>query len=139
MPRNLLEKTCKKEYLFLCDAVLKATTVNMYEKAREQLVPFIDNHPFPSSWWKWWESRRSRIFHVFKPGLNVPESNLAELHHSRWHHIAAENLTLIQACCEDVAENLKLKRRLEGYRKVAYKGGQGPSATELQKRHHLNQ
>lgn len=69
----------------------------------------------------------------------MPKSNLAEVHHSRWHHVGAENLTLIQACREDVAESLKLKRRLEGYRKGAYKGGQGPSATELQKRRHLDQ
>lgn len=137
--KKLIGEDVRKEYLFLCDAVLKASTVNMYEKAREQLVCFMDNHSFLSSWWKWWESRRSHIFRAFKPGLNVPKSNLAEVHHSRWHHVGAENLTLIQACREDVAESLKLKRRLEGYRKGAYKGGQGPSATELQKRRHLDQ
>ncbi|KAL9976523.1 hypothetical protein ACROYT_G013837 [Oculina patagonica] len=87
--KKLVGEDVQKEYLFLCDAVLKATTVNMYEKAREQLVSFIDNHP-----WKWWEN---------------------------------------------VAESLKLKRRLEGYRKGAYKGGQGPSALELVKRRNLDQ
>ncbi|KAL9976526.1 hypothetical protein ACROYT_G013840 [Oculina patagonica] len=116
--KKLIGEDVQKEYFFLCDAVLKATTVNMYEKAREQLVSFTDNHPFLSSWWKWWESRRSYNFRAFKPGLNVPE-----VHHFRWNHIGAENLILIQACREDVAESLKLKRRLEGYRKGAYKGG----------------
>ena len=46
---------------------------------------------------------------------------------------------MIQACREDVAESIKLKRRLEGYRLGAYSGGHGPSADELQRRRHLDQ
>lgn len=79
------------------------------------------------------------FFVLFKPGFNVAKINLAEVHHSRWHHIGAENLTLIQACREDVAESIKLKRRLEGYRLGAYKGGRGPSADDLQRRRHVDQ
>ena len=46
---------------------------------------------------------------------------------------------MIQACREDIAESIKLKRRLEGYRLGAYSGGCGPSADELQPRRHLDQ
>ena len=46
---------------------------------------------------------------------------------------------MIQACREDIAESIKLKRRLEGYRLGAYSGGCGPSADELQPRRHLAQ
>ena len=46
---------------------------------------------------------------------------------------------MIQACGEDVAESVKLKRRLEGYQMGAYKGGRGPSAGELERRRHLEQ
>ena len=113
--KKLLGDDDKEEHRFLCNAVLKSSTKNMYEKAKVQLETFIDKHPFLKEWWKWWEARKSHVFRAFKPGFNTPKSNLAEVHHSRWHHINAENLTLIQACREDVAESIKLKRRLEGY------------------------
>ncbi|CAH3163101.1 unnamed protein product [Porites lobata] len=136
---KLIGEDVKEEYKFLCSTVLKSSTRNMYDKAKVELEKFIDKHPFLSNWWKWWDARRSHVFRAFKPGFNVAKSNLAEVHHSRWHHISAENLTLIQACREDVAESIKLKRRLEGYRLGAYSGGRGPSADELQRRRHLDQ
>ena len=46
---------------------------------------------------------------------------------------------MIQACREDVAESVKLESRLEGYQDGAYKGGRGPSTTDLQRRRHLDQ
>ncbi|CAB3979812.1 Hypothetical predicted protein [Paramuricea clavata] len=104
---------------FLSLILLKASTKNMYDKAKAALEKFIDNNPFLNNWWKWWEARRSHVFRAFKPGFNVAKSNLAEVHHSRSHHIGAENLTLIQACREDVAESVKLKRRVEDQKKQA--------------------
>ena len=136
---KLLGEDVKQEYRFLFDAVLKSSTKNMYDKAKVQLETFIDKHPSLNNCWKWWEARKSHVFREFKPGFNTPKSNLAEVHHSRWHHIGAENLTLIQACREDVAESVKLKRRLERYQKGAYKGGRGTSAGELERRRRLEQ
>jgi len=123
----------------LCDTVLKSSTKNKYGKAKAQLETFIDKQPSLKKWWKWWEAGKSHVFRAFKPGFNTPMSNLAEVHHLRWHHIGAENLTLIQACREDVAESVKLKKRLEGYQMGAYKGGRGPSAGKLDRRRHLEQ
>lgn len=137
--KKLLGEDVKQEYRFLCNAVLKSSTKNMYDKAKAQLETFIDKHLSLNKWWKWWEARKSHVFCVFKPGFNIPKSNLAKVHHSRWHHISAENLTLIQACREDVAEGVKLKRRLEGYQMGAYKGGRGQSAGELERQRHLEQ
>ena len=137
--KKLIGGDLRQEYRFLSDSVLKASTMNMYDKAKIALERFIDNNPFLNSWWKWWEARRSHVFRAFKPGFNVAKSNLAEVDHSRWHHISAENLSLIQACREDVAESVKLKSRLEGYQDGAYKGGRGPSTTDLQRRRHLDQ
>ena len=56
-----------------------------------------------------------------------------------YQRVRSESLTLIQACREDVAESIKLKRRLEGYRLGAYRGGHGPLADEVQRRRHLDQ
>ena len=137
--KKLLGEGNKQEYRVLHSAVLKSSTKNMYEKAKAQLETFIDKHPSLNNWWKWWEARRSHVFHAFKHGFNTPKSNLAEVHHSRWHHINAENPTLIQACREDVAESIKVKRQLEGYQMGAYKGGCGPSAADIQRRRHLDQ
>ena len=137
--KKLIGEDLRQEYRFLSDSVLKASSTNMYDNANVALERFIDNNPFLKSWWKWWEARRSHVFRAFKPGFNVAKSNLAEVHHSRWHHITAENLPLIQACREDVAESVKLKSRLEGYQVGAYKGGRGPSPTDPQRRRHLDQ
>ena len=97
---KLIGEDVKEECKFLCSTVLKSSTRNMYDKAKVELEKFIDKHPFLSNWWKWWDARRSHVFRAFKPGFNVAKSNLAEVHHSRWHHISTENLTLIQACRE---------------------------------------
>ncbi|CAB4001638.1 Hypothetical predicted protein [Paramuricea clavata] len=104
--KKLIGEDLRKEYRFLSDSVLKASTKNMYDKAKAALEKFIDNNPFLNNWWKWWE---------------------------------AQNLTLIQACREDVAESVKLKRRVEGYEVGAYKGGRGPSVADLQRRRHVDQ
>ena len=53
----------------------------MYDKAKVELEKFIDKRPFLNNWWKWWDARRSRVFRAFKPGFNVPKSNLVEVHH----------------------------------------------------------
>lgn len=112
--KKLIGEDLQDEYRFLCNAVLKSTTINMYNKAKVNLENFIDKHPFLRNWWEWWELRRSHVFRAFKPTLNVPKTNLTEIHHSRWHNIGAENLTLVQACREDVAESLKFQRIVEG-------------------------
>ncbi|CAB4027945.1 Hypothetical predicted protein [Paramuricea clavata] len=137
--KKLIGEDLRKKYRFLSDSVLKASTKNMYDKAKAALEKFIDNNPFLNNWWKCWEARRSHVFRAFKRGFNVAKSNLAEVHNSRWYHIGVENLTLIQACRKDVAESVKLKRRVEGYEVGAYKGGRGPSVVDLQRRRHVDQ
>lgn len=53
--------------------------------------------------------------------------------------IGAVNLSLIDACREDVAESVKLSAALRSYGSGVYKGGQGPSSADFQKRRYSEQ
>ena len=79
------------------------------------------------------------MFRAFKPLHNVPKTNHAEMGHSRWVKIGAVNLSLIDACREDVAESVKLAVALRAYGSGAFKGGEGPGSAELRKRRYAEQ
>ena len=54
------------------------------------------------------QKRQGHVFRAFKPRHNVPKANHAEIGHSRWVKIGAVNLSLIDACREDVTEGSRL-------------------------------
>lgn len=92
----------------------KQSTKNMHDKAKAVLERFVDN-PF---FWKTGKNGGKLFDPMFFMPLSLvsmwQKNDSTEVNHSRWHHIGAENFTLIQACREDVAEHVKLERRLEG-------------------------
>ena len=137
--KTLVGEDTKKEFEFLCESVSKAETPLVYERAAERMVQFIATHTHLHSWWDWWHKRQGHVFRAFKPLHNVPKTNHAEIGHSRWVKIGAVNLSLIDACREDVAESVKLSASLDAYGAGALKGGTGPSSADLRKRRYAEQ
>lgn len=130
----------KSKFKFLCDSLQKAETPLGFEKASERIEVFARNHPHLQSWWNWWQKRQGHVFRAFKPLHNVPKTNHAEIGHSRWVKIGAVNLSLIDACREDVAESVKLAAAaLRAYGSGAFKGGEGSSSADLRKRRYAEQ
>ena len=101
--KSLPGEDLKSEFKFLCESVLKAETPLIYERAAERMDEFIAVHSHLQSWWDWWQKRKSHVFRAFKPLHNVPKASHAEIGHSRWVKVGAVNLTLVDACREDVA------------------------------------
>ena len=126
--KTIVGEDTKKEFEFLCESVSKAET-----RAAEQMVQFIATHTHLHSWWDWWQKRQGHVFCAFKRLHNVPKTNHAEIGHLRWVKIGAVNLSLIDACREDVAESVKLSASLDAYGAGAFKGSTGPSSVDLRK------
>ena len=137
--KTLVGEDVKSEFKFLCDSLQKAETPLVFQKASERMEEFIQTHSHLRSWWNWWQKRQSHVFRAFKPLHNVPKTNHAEMGHSRWVKIGAVNLSLIDACREDVAESVKLAAALRAYGSGAFKGGEGPGSAELRKRRYAEQ
>ena len=137
--KTLVGEDTKKEFEFLCESVSKAETPLVYERAAERMVQFIATHTHLHSWWDWWQKRQGHVFRAFKPLHNVPKTNHAEIGHSCWVKIGAVNLSLIDACREDVAESVKLSASLDAYGAGAFKGSTGPSSSDLRKRRYAEQ
>ena len=137
--KTLVGGEVKSEFKFLCNSLQKAETPLVFQKASERMDEFIKTHSHLKSWWTWWQKRQGHVFRAFKPRHNVPNANHAEIGHSRWVKIGAVNLSLIDACRDDVAESLKLAAAIRAYGSGAFKGGQGPSSADLRKRRYAEQ
>ena len=137
--KSLPGEDLKAEFRFLCKSVLTAETPLIYERAAERMSEFVGVHSHLQSWWEWWQKRKSHVFRAFKPLHNTPKSNHAEIGHSRWVKVGAVNLTLVDACREDVAESVKQTAILRAYGTGAFRGGKGPGSAELQKRRYADQ
>ena len=137
--KSLPGEDLKSEFRYLCKSVLTAETPLVYEKAAERMDDFVAAHNHLVSWWDWWQKRKSHVFRAFKPLHNTPKANHAEVGHSRWVKVGAVNLTLVDACREDVAESVKLSATLRAYGTGVFRGGGGPSAADLQRRRYAEQ
>jgi len=137
--KSLPGEDIKSEFKFLCESILKAETPPIYDKAAQRMDEFVAVHSHLQSWWDWWQKRKSHVFRAFKPLHNVPKANHAEIGHSRWVKVGAVNLSLVDACREDVAESVKLSAALQEYGTGTFRGGKGPSAPDLQKRRYNQQ
>ena len=137
--KTLVGGEVKSEFKFLCNSLQKAETPLVFQRASERMDEFIKTHSHLKSWWTWWQKRQGHVFRAFKPRHNVPNANHAEIGHSRWVKIGAVNLSLIDACRDDVAESLKLAAAIRAYGSGAFKGGQGPSSADLRKRRYAEQ
>ena len=62
------------------------------------------------------------------------ESNLAEVIHSCWVTQKRTQLSIYEACIDDICEQVTVKQMLKGYGEGSFIGGTGTSFGNLQKR-----
>ncbi len=101
----------------MTDRLLLATTTSGYQKNFIDILSFIDEvgRPNLKSWVNWWHDRRGHIFRAWRPASNPPNTNLAEVGHSSWAHQGANNLDLVTAAKEDIAEMVRLEVSLQKF------------------------
>ena len=79
--------------------LLEAQTSSAYHAAVQELKDFVAKKPakdqrgFLTTWFQWWDNRRSHVFPAFAR-KNAPATNLAEVIHSKWKTTAGEHLSL---------------------------------------------
>jgi len=83
-------------------------------------------HRHLKGWVEWWHVRRHHIIRAWCP-RGVPSTNLAEVGHSKWAKQGPENLDLVTAAKEDVAESILQQKALDQFKVGLYNDGSGPS------------
>ena len=73
------------------------------------------------------------IFGAFKRKCS-PESNLAEVIHSSWVTQKITQLSIYEACIDDICKQVTVKQMLKGYEEGSFIGGTGRSFGNLQQR-----
>ena len=69
--------------------------------------------------------QKTHIFQAFKCKC-APESNLAKVIHSSWVTQKRTQLSIYEACVDDICEQVMVKRKLKGYEEGSFIGGTGP-------------
>ena len=120
----------KDKFTEMTDRLLLATTTSGYQKNLIDILSFIDEvgrRPNLKSWVNWWHDRRGHIVRAWRPASNPPNTSLAEVAHSSWAHQGANNLDLVTAAKEDIAEMVRLEVSLQTFQSGESKPGKGPS------------
>ena len=120
----------------LSKGLLEAQTESQFHESMSLLESFIKEYParLPlENWLKWWVSRKTHIFRGFKRKCS-PESNLAEVIHFSCFTQKRTQLSIYEACVDDICEQVTVKQMLKDYEEGSFIGGTGPSFGNLQQR-----
>lgn len=127
--RNKLTSEEEKEmFTSFTDKLLYSASTAAYNSALEDLMVFVSTNERKhlKFWVEWWHTRRYHIFRAWCP-KGAPSTNLAEIGHSRWSKQGSENLDLVTAAKEDVAESILQQQAVQQFQKGTYCVGNGPS------------
>ena len=131
----------KEKYQTLAMASLEATTVNGYNKARENMADFISLEDESSSlneWLEWWHVRRHFIFRAFAQN-NGPRMNQAETIHAVWVNRGEMLLSLAATAREDIKDSEMLLAEYSLFETGGVKEGTGPGYQQMKRRNEMRE
>ena len=117
----------RRNFKDLCDALLEAVSPAAYDRARENLINFIEESE-ERKYLEWWHKRWSYIFRAFLPFDSALRMNHSELIHASWVKRDRMNMSLLDAAHADSRDNIQLEAFMDG----TGKSGKGPSLLEKQ-------
>lgn len=139
--RNKLTNEEDKEmFTAITDKILYSASTAVYNAALEDLMAFVSTSETKhlKCWVEWWHARRHHIFRAWCP-KGAPSTNLAEIGHSKWARQGSENLDLVTAAKEDVAESILQEKTVHQFERGVYSGGSGPSMMERKEKTYREQ
>ena len=117
----------QQEFLELCQALCKKTTIAEYQLTATRLHQIAQNSPEIISKLNWWHVRRWHVFGAFRTGPTHTGVNLAEIGNSAWKTSGCQ-LTLLAAAKDDVTLFIIQDEAIQQHRTSAIMvGGQGPN------------
>ena len=96
-----IPKEDQEEFLQLCHALCKKTTIPEYQLVATRLHQIAQKWPVIISKLNWWHVRRWHVFRAFRTGPTHTGVNLAEIGNAAWK-TSGSNLTLLAAAKDDV-------------------------------------
>ncbi|KAK3711266.1 hypothetical protein QZH41_007880 [Actinostola sp. cb2023] len=125
----------KKMFTNMTDKLLYSASTAAYNQVLEDLMAFLSTpeRKHLKCWIEWWHVRRHHVFRAWCP-RGAPSTNLAEIGHSKWAKQGSENLDLVTAAKEDVAESILQEKAVEQFKLGVYSGGSGPSLAQREEK-----
>ena len=90
----------RRKFKDLCNALFEEVSPTAYERAKENLLSFVEEREerkYLHSWIEWRHKRRSYIFRAFVPFESAPKMNRAELIHASWVKRDRMKMSLLDA------------------------------------------
>ena len=126
----------KEKFQTLAMALLEATTVNRYKKARKNIADFIsleDDSLSLKEWLEWYHVRQHFIFRTFAQN-NGPRMNQAETIHAVWVNRGEMLLSLVAAAGEGIKDSKMLLAEYSLFQTGGVKEMTSPSYQQMKHR-----
>jgi hypothetical protein len=122
-------------FIAIAERMLTVMTISAFNIAVSEMERLVDDHPRIYHWLQWWLDRKTHIFRCYKP-LDAPNSNLAEVGHSKLKHYGRSRMSLLEAAKMDIIVAVCQEKECTAFDEGLATGGRGADSGQRIRKEH---